>query len=369
MRPQIAKLRRVAQEAGVGCLLIASPENVEYFTGVKSIADSALLLLYDQETDQAELYVPLLEYYRYRDALAGVSGVEVKAVSRALRPADAEVAAADWREVVARAASRGRLGVDIDFPSPLALTIHKSVQDYVNVSDLVARERMVKEGWEIELIKEAVRVTLEGIKAVYDAARPGVTEASLAGAFEAKARSMGVEDYPFQPIVSSMPNNSYPHNTPSSKRLGVADVVVVDVGVRVGGRCSDVTRLIVVGSVGERVKKAIEAVEQALLESVDRVSPGVTAGELAKAAVDLIEKSGFGGRFIHGLGHGIGVVVHEQPYIRLGHGTRLEKNMVLTIEPGIYLPGEFGVRLEEDVLVTERGAEVLSRGLELVLYL
>ncbi len=366
MRLMLGKLDEIAERSGVDAIIVASPENVEYFTGVKSLGDSTLLLFYNRRAGVPHLYVPLLEYYRYRDSLEG-KGVEVYAISRTLKPSDAKVVEKDWGELVKTLVAGLKAGYDAGFPSPLATTVLRSIDEYVDVSNDISKVRMVKEDWEIELIERAVEVTAMGIKSVAEEAEEGVSETELAGVFEREVRRRGVEDYAFPPIISASPNNSYPHNTPTGNKIKAGDVLVVDVGVRIGGRCSDLTRVVKVGSIPGEVERIIEAVREAVSESLSIVQPGVKAGEVAEKAVRLMEKHGLKERFIHGLGHGIGVVVHEPPYLRLGSQTILEKNMVFTIEPGVYIPGVVGVRIEEDVVVEERGARVLSSSLDQVL--
>ncbi|MGC9182108.1 M24 family metallopeptidase [Thermogladius sp.] len=359
------KVEEIAERRGLDAVVIVSPENVEYFTGVKSLADGVVLLFYDRRRRSTQVYTPLLDYYRYRDSLEA-SGVEVYGLSKTLKPSDARVVDKDWAELVKSLAGGGKVGLDARFTSPLMGVVMRSLGEYVDVSDDISKYRMVKEDWEIELIKRAVDVTIQGIRAVVDAVDVGVSEAELAGVFEGTVRKMGVEDYAFPLIVSTSPNNSYPHNTPTTAKVKQGDLIVIDVGVRVGGRCSDLTRVVKVGSIPGEFKRLVDVVVEAVSESIDSVQPGVKAGEVAERAIAVMERHGLKERFIHGLGHGIGVVVHEPPYLRVGHETVLEKNMVFTIEPGVYIPGVVGVRIEEDVLVDERGARVLSSSLSRV---
>ncbi|MEZ0393886.1 MAG: M24 family metallopeptidase, partial [Desulfurococcaceae archaeon] len=192
----------------------------------------------------------------------------------------------------------------------------------------------------------------------------GVTEAELAGIFEASARKAGIDEFAFQSIVASKPSNSFPHVYPGLKRVGARDLVLFDVGVKVGGRCSDVTRMVVLGRPEDEEERALRAVEEALDAALERLAPGAKARDVHDVAVKVLEKHGLERHFIHGLGHGVGLAVHEPPYIREGSEDVLEPGMVVTIEPGVYFPNRFGVRIEEDVLITERGHEVITGSLQ-----
>ncbi|NAZ27108.1 MAG: aminopeptidase P family protein, partial [Thermogladius sp.] len=187
----LGKLDEIAERSGVDAIIVASPENVEYFTGVKSLGDSTLLLFYHRSAGVPHLYVPLLEYYRYRDSLEG-KGVEVYAISRTLKPSDAKVVEKDWGELVKTLVAGLKAGYDAGFPSPLATTVLRSIGEYVDVSNDISKVRMVKEDWEIELIERAVEVTAMGIKSVAEEAEEGVSETELAGVFEREVRRRGV---------------------------------------------------------------------------------------------------------------------------------------------------------------------------------
>ncbi|MGC8983195.1 MAG: M24 family metallopeptidase [Desulfurococcaceae archaeon] len=367
MGHNFAKLRELSETRGLDLLIVQAPDNIEYFTGVRTIGDATLLLTYSRRDDVARLYVPLLEYHRYRDALPGF--VEVYAVSKFVKPGGIPVVSMDWKEIVVKA-SEGfeKIGVDVSQGGPLQLTIYKALGERaVDVSQDIWKARMIKSEEEVLAIKEAVEVTTKGIQAVVAELRDGVTEAFLAGVFEHATRKRGAEGAAFEPIVAFKPNNAYPHTLPGNRVLSKNDLVLVDVGVKVRGRCSDITRMVLWGRPSEDEKRAIEAVVEAANTAIDAVKPGVKASEVYEVAAKVLEKYGLREKFIHGLGHGIGILVHEPPYLRAGSEHVLEPGMVFTIEPGVYEPGKYGVRVEEDVLVTKSGAEVLSRGLNLVI--
>ncbi|WP_276813767.1 M24 family metallopeptidase [Desulfurococcus amylolyticus] len=363
---RIGKLVSLMESHGLQDIVLVSPENIEYYTGVETVADAALLL-HATRGGGVSIYVPLLEYYRYRDSLPGE--VEVYAYSKTLKPSDARIVEKDYREILKEIIDKSsKIGIDKQLQdTPIQQETHSD--RVVDISGDVWKHRMIKDEKEIEAIRKAVDITIKGIKTIQDNISEGVTEAELAGFFEERVRREGVKKYAFDPIIAFKPGNSYPHILPGSKKLGRRDLVLIDVGVKYRGRCSDLTRMITWGRPTPDERRSLEAVEEALWESIDSIYPGIKAGDVAEKAVKKLEKYGLHERFIHGLGHGIGIAVHEPPYLRLGGSTLLEPGMVFTIEPGVYFNGRYGVRMEEDVLVTRKGVRVLSRRLKPLLML
>ncbi|WP_245521896.1 M24 family metallopeptidase [Staphylothermus hellenicus] len=366
LKPQINKLYELVEKSGVEEVLLAAPDNIEYFLGIRTIADSVLLLHY-KKGGNLRIYVPLLEYYRFRDTLSKL-GVEVIAVSKTVKPSDARIVESDWKTLIGKLASSDKVGFDKSHVSPLNTLITSIYGDrIVDLSSEINKYRMRKEDWEIKSITRAVEITGKGIYEVANNLNDRITEAEVAGFFEYRVRREGVDEYAFPPLTLFKPGNSYPHNLPSNTRLGRKNLVLVDVGVKYNGRCSDITRMIIWRKISEEERKAVEAVNEAVDNVIDNIQPGIEAGKLADIAVKTLEKHGLSERFIHGLGHGFGVLVHEPPYIRIGEKTKLEPGMVFTVEPGVYFAGKYGVRIEEDVLVTERGVRVLSKMIERII--
>ncbi|OYT40562.1 MAG: peptidase M24 [Desulfurococcales archaeon ex4484_58] len=363
----LRKLEKLLEERNLKDILIISPENIDYFLDVRTIADS-LIILRASRDEGFKLYVPILEYYRFRDSLVG-KNVEVFGVSRTIKPSDTNIVEKNWNDLVREVFEKNeKVGVDISHSSPLLSTVVKiGGERIVNVSEDIDRFRMIKDEWEINSIKKAIEITGNGIYRITDNLTEEITETQLAGVFEYNVRREGVEEYAFPPLILFKPSNSYPHNLPSTNKLGDKNLVLVDVGVKYMGRCSDITRMIIWRSISSEEKRALEILEEAIDEAIDHVQPGVKASEVDMKARRIVEKYGFGEKFIHGLGHGFGVVVHEKPYIRMNSETILEPGMVFTIEPGIYVAGRYGVRIEEDVLVRKDGVEVLTRNISRVL--
>ncbi|SFL10034.1 Xaa-Pro aminopeptidase [Halogranum rubrum] len=230
-------------------------------------------------------------------------------------------------------------------------------------SDVVAPLRLQKDDAELDALRRAARITdrvVDDVRALGSDA-VGTTEAELAADIERRLVDAGGDGTSFEVIVGSGPNGAKPHHYHSDRRIEAGDPVVLDFGTRVDGYPSDQTRTIVFdGEPSETFTEVHDVVRAAQSAAVDAIEPGVTAGAVDAAARDVIEAAGYGGQFIHRTGHGVGLDVHEEPYIVAGSDVELEAGMVFSVEPGVYLPDEFGVRIEDLVVVTDDGCERLN---------
>ena len=219
--------------------------------------------------------------------------------------------------------------------------------------------RMIKSPEEIALLRRAAATADAAVQAVFEACGAGLREMDLAHVAEEAFRSLGVQQVPFA-IIGSGPNSAFPHHQSSSRVLQTGEPVLVDVGGRLEGYMSDITRMAFVGTPTPRYREVHAVVEEAVTAALAMVRPGVAIREVDLAARRVIERDGYGAFFTHRTGHGIGITGHELPSITHTNEMPLEAGMAFSVEPGIYLVGEFGVRLEEIVVVTERGGERLS---------
>lgn len=226
---------------------------------------------------------------------------------------------------------------------------------------VVRKLREVKDLYEIGIMRKACRVLDAGYARAASLIKPGVVESDAAFSIEVFMRDSGADSLAFDTIIASGPRGALPHGKASSKRVRKGEFVVVDMGVRREGYNSDETRTLLIGAASRRLKKIYMTVFEAQRLAIGKVSPGVKASEVDSAARDYIKKAGFGKYFGHALGHGVGLDVHEGPVIGPESGDVLEEGMVFTIEPGIYVPGVCGVRIEDMVLVTSKGAELLTK--------
>ncbi len=234
--------------------------------------------------------------------------------------------------------------------------------ELVPLENVMLSIRKVKDDHEIDLVRKAVALAEEAFTAIRDQIKPGQTENYIAGLLIMELRSRGASGTSFPPIVATGSNSSLPHYRPS----GEVDILndqpcLIDWGAVLNGYCSDLTRTFLLGHVSHRIKEIYKVVYDAQLAAIKFLRPGVTTMQADRVARDVIEKAGYGEQFGHGLGHGIGREIHELPSLRkTGGEEELRPGMIITVEPGIYLPGVGGVRIEDDVLITHSGCEVLS---------
>jgi Xaa-Pro aminopeptidase len=238
---------------------------------------------------------------------------------------------------------------------------HGHALDLVPLEDVMLNIRKVKDDHEIGLIRKSVGVAEEAFTAIRDEIKIGQSENYLAGLLVFELRSRGASDASFPAIVAAGPNSSLPHYRPGEALVQNDQPLLLDWGALFKGYCSDLTRTLIVGQVSERIKRIYKIVLDAQLAAIEFLRPGVTTRQADRVARHAIEKAGFKEFFGHGLGHGIGREIHELPAMsRTATDEELQPGMVVTVEPGIYLPGEGGVRIEDDVLITHSGCEVLS---------
>ncbi len=229
---------------------------------------------------------------------------------------------------------------------------------------VVERARLVKDRMEVAALREAAHRLTPVADAAFSMVRPGVSERAIAARIEAALREQGFERPAFDTIVASGPNSALPHYRAGDRLLVQGDLVVLDFGGVLDGYCSDLTRTVAVAPVSADAQRICAAVREAQQAAIDAVKPGVATTDVDRAARRVLEAHGLGEAFGHGTGHGLGLDVHEEPRVTRPRAdvapVALEPGMVFTIEPGAYLPGWGGVRIEDDVLVTDHGCEVLT---------
>ncbi|UCG35537.1 MAG: aminopeptidase P family protein [Candidatus Omnitrophota bacterium] len=226
-------------------------------------------------------------------------------------------------------------------------------------SDLVARLRTIKERGEIALIKKSLKITQEALEFTSQIHDKSMTEKQMRIEIEKFLKLKGDNEIAFGPIVAAGKNSALPHYLCGNKRLNKG-LVLVDLGSKYQGYCADLTRVFFWGKMPNLMRKIYDIVRKAQELSIKKIRAGAKANEIDRAARNYIAKKGFAKYFIHNTGHGLGLEVHEPPYLNSKNETRLKEGMVLTVEPGIYLPGKFGIRIEDMVLVKKGNAEVLS---------
>jgi Xaa-Pro aminopeptidase len=225
---------------------------------------------------------------------------------------------------------------------------------------LVEQQRLIKDADEISQIRASVLMAASLFQTALSVIKPGVAETQVAGELELQARRAGAEKMSFDTIVAAGPRSALPHGRASAQAIPNQGFIILDYGVILAGYCSDMTRTVHAGTVSRTHRRMYEAVREAQLASIAAVKPGAATGEVDRAGREVLNKAGFEAFFTHSTGHGVGIEVHESPRLARGQTQKLVPGMVVTIEPGIYIPEEGGVRIEDMVLVTETGHEVLT---------
>ena len=235
--------------------------------------------------------------------------------------------------------------------------------DLIPTHSIIEEFRQVKSPAELEKIKKAIRITIEAIDFIKDFISPGKKEIEVAAELERFIRYHGAHACAFDIIVASGPNSSFPHHLTSQRKIKDNEPVLIDIGVDYLGYKSDLTRVFFLGKITPTVRKIYDIVLKAQNKAIRRIKSAVNINKIDAAARQYITQRGYGGFFGHNLGHGIGLEVHEEPHISAKENNKLKAGMVFTVEPAIYLPDKFGIRIEDMVLVTRKGAEILSGGL------
>ncbi len=231
----------------------------------------------------------------------------------------------------------------------------------VPLTDVVEKMRLCKDAEELAIIERAVLLNEEVFQEVYGRMRPGMSEIEVALQIESTMRLRGAERPSFETIVAAGPNGALPHAVPTSRIIKAGEPIVIDMGLIVDGYCSDMTRTVVLGPPDPQTKKIIRLVRKAQLVGMAAIQAGITGKQVDSKARAVIKEGGYGDKFGHGLGHGVGLAVHEKPGLSPRYSKKLQAGMVVTVEPGIYIEGWGGVRLENMVVVEEGGCRLLNR--------
>jgi Xaa-Pro dipeptidase len=344
------------REAQIDVLTAVPGANLRYLTGLGMQLSERVTLAFFPGGKEPLLLLPELEAPRVQAMLR---------VSASLHTySDQEGPALAFRKVARALPLEGKtIAVEHLRMRVLELRLlekHTAECQFVDGEFLLSRMRIVKDDSEIQAMRRASETNESVFRQVMEGIRPGVTERALATAWQKAALDANGEELPELPIVASGPNAASPHTEAGPRRLEGGDLLIIDGFLRSHGYYSDITRTYAVGEVHTDLASIHSIVLEANTAAREMVKPGIRAEEVDAAARRVIEKAGYGEYFVHRTGHGLGLEIHEPPYIVAGNELPLAPGMTFTVEPGIYLPGQGGVRIEDNVLVTDKGCETLT---------
>lgn len=357
MVDSIAQLQGLLRRRRIDALLVSQPENRRYVSGFSALDHSI-------NESSGSLLIPkkgralLLTDFRYQlQAEQEASEFDVFIYPRGLLPT--------LKKVLRKLGVRS-LAFEANYLlhsqylrlAKLTRTLPISLQP---LDGQIENLRLQKDEAELAAIKRSVLLNEAVFTQIYPTITPGQTEIEIALALENAMRLMGAERPSFDTIVASGPNAAHPHAVPSHRPLAVGETIVIDMGLVLAGYCSDMTRTIVLGAPDSHTVNLFRLVREAQRAGLAALRPGVAGREVDSAAREVIKKAGYGACFGHSLGHGVGLAVHEAPALSSRNTKLLRPGMVVTIEPGVYVQGWGGVRLENMAVVTETGHEVLNR--------
>jgi len=345
------KLREHLAAIPFDALLISHLPNIRYLCGFTGSAGFLLV----HETGSV-FFTDVRYDTQSRDEVKGAKVIIArKAVPERL---------AEWVRVRRKKSRKWTIGIEAEH---LTVADKKRFKDLFpshvglrSTSTLVERARMVKDDDELSLIRAAVQLGARLFDRALEVLKPGVKEVDVAAAMEYMARRAGAEEMSFPTIIASGARSALPHGRASDRVIAPDGFVVCDFGVILAGYCSDQTRTVWVGAAYKEARQAYDAVREAQAAAIAVVRPGASVGEVDAAARKVLRKAGLGRFFTHSTGHGVGLEIHEAPRVAAGKTEVLRPGMVITIEPGVYFPGKWGVRIEDMVAVTESGCEVLT---------
>jgi len=340
---RIKAIRRELNKKKIKCLIVTKPANVTYTTGFMgedswaAITKGRIYLLTDSRyIEQAQSECPHCTIMERSNSMSELVAKLVKKL-KSVRTVTVEktTSLADFEALKKHVKARFR-----------------------SVADVIETVRSSKDNTEIKTIEASASIATRALKQTLRHIKPGVTESELAGMLDFQIRKLGATNS-FPTIVAFGPNASRPHHQPSKRKLKQKDTILIDFGAKYKGYCSDITRCFVIGKPAAFYKKVYDVVEQAQAAAIKMIKAGVKMKRVDAAAREVIDKSGLP-VYGHGTGHGIGLEIHESPFLKVESKGTLKAGEVITIEPGVYIPGKLGARIEDDVLVTKTGCRILT---------
>lgn len=352
---RVQRLQALLAERQLNALLISSEKDIQYLTGF--VGHDSLAIVPHRSTGAQTIIISDSRYDEFLNPWRQSSSAEiVMGVRHRLFETVRDLC---QKRNLAKLAIQAE-HITIAARGKLASAVGES--RLVETVGMVSELRIRKDALEIATIERALAIQQEALSASIDEFRSGMTELEFSARIEFEMKSRGAHNPSFTPIIGAGPNSSIIHHmTGSSPITPQSGVLLIDWGAMIDGYCGDLTRTFGIGKMHPKIREIYPVVLEAQLAAIDAIAPGKICADIDAVARNVITKAGYGEYFGHGLGHGLGMDVHEAPYFNnLETQTRLQPGMIMTVEPGIYLPGIGGVRIEDDVLITDDGSRVLS---------
>lgn len=364
-------LRQILQKKGLDGILITDPYSLRYYTGFSGeglavVTEASTVIITDSRYTEAAGKESSFAVWEYNQANPMkelfLSLIKEDGIYR-LGFEDASISYADYRRFSGYLSGRteednGSSSAEI---SPVGNpAVDKKNACMVPLENALLLPRQIKSEAEISLLRAAEHIGDLAFRDMLDILRPGMTELEVAAELEYRLKRHGAEGLSFETIAASGKNSSMPHAVPTDKKLEPGDYLTMDFGCIYHGYCSDMTRTVCMGKAGEEQKRIYQIVKEAQQAVLDQVKEGLICKDVDAIARNMIRDAGYGEYFGHGLGHSVGLYIHESPAFNTRDQSVLRAGMVITDEPGIYLPGKFGVRIEDMILITEDGCENLA---------
>lgn len=357
LRARLEKLRTLMRKHDFNCVAIMPGPNMHYFAGLGfHLSERPILAFFPSEGDPA-LVVPGFESFKATNS-TGPFAWRVFAWSDEEGVGNAFAACCQVLQLANKRVGVEKLGMRVE--EYWLLQTHAPGVAALPADPLITTMRQVKDAAELKKMKAAVKLVEAVLEDTLPKIKIGMTEKEVAAELMVGLFKGGSEALPFEPLVQTGPTSATPHAHPGDRKIAEGDLLIIDIGARVDGYTSDLTRTFAVGTISEKAKQIYELVKQANVEARQAARPGLTCEALDQVARTIIDEADYGEYFIHRTGHGLGLEGHESPYIVEGNTNLLEPGMTFTIEPGVYIQGIGGVRIEDNVVITKTGAETLT---------
>lgn len=345
---RIEALRRLMDKKDVSCFLLISDENIFYYTGFSAGSDAYVLISNDD--------VCLFTDFRYKEqAKIETDGISIIITKSTIKDDLA-------RHINKKGYKDVYFEPKLSYSSYDQLNSKLETVKLVPLYDVADIPRAVKDETEAGHIKKACEIADCAYMKILEHIKPGITERAAATMLEYEMKKNGASDVSFKTTVASGKRSSLPHGTASDKIIEYGDIITFDFGAVYKGYCSDTTRTVFLGRITDEQRKVYDIVYEAQMTALSNIKAGENNFLTDKSAREIIEKNGHGKNFGHGLGHGVGILVHEAPRLSplVDKNEHLKKDMIVTVEPGIYLENDFGVRIEDTIRVTDEGADIFT---------